>query len=308
MRSLLPHLHSDDFSGVFSFECRTLQLPKCRTLLAFKCRTLLLPKCRTLLPFKCLTLLQPKVPHAAAIQVPHAAAKSRMLLAAAAVVGLPLCGSTLVSLAPSSRWFVPSSRFVPLRPKRPLQPQTLTKLKRCQSSLTDRRPQQSLLQSAILDMLHFITKENIKSLLAHIAVDYRGPLERMTFCVTPGQLLLQHAKNTEPEETSDDDGNGGDGDEGDGDGSNSGSGSRSSSGSSGRGGSGRGGSRRPTDVRYKKRDTTMDAEEESYWDDEDEAGPDPPTPENDSSSSLTGSSESGESNSGCEGLTLGWMP
>lgn len=55
----------------------------------------------------------------------------------------------------------------------------------------------NLRYSCVLEMLEFIRKENIKSLVQHLAEVHRADLEAMTYVSTPADLLTRHEQNTE---------------------------------------------------------------------------------------------------------------
>eukprot|EP00041_Stephanoeca_diplocostata_P024368 m.616145 g.616145 ORF g.616145 m.616145 type:complete len:920 (+) comp22512_c0_seq2:374-3133(+) len=106
-------------------------------------------------------------------------------------------------------------------------------------------PRYTLRYSCVLEVLEFIRKENIKSLVQHLAEAHKADLEAMTFVSTTADLLTRHEQNTEVLNME-----------------------QSYEPPKGDAGA--------TKVDRRRRDTTMDAEEELYWEDDEPA---PATPD-----------------------------
>ena len=63
--------------------------------------------------------------------------------------------------------------------------------------LDENRHRDNLLHSAILELLEFVRRENVKVLVAHLAENYRDLLAQMVHCDVFKGLLLRHEQNEE---------------------------------------------------------------------------------------------------------------
>ena len=113
-------------------------------------------------------------------------------------------------------------------------------------------PRNNLLFSCTLEILEYIRKENISSLVAHVAETQEEALKSYTFAKTPQDLLARYLQNKEATEARS---------------------AEAAADASNKAGSA------DKSNRF-RRDTTMDQEEESYWDDndDDEGSHDVPLP------------------------------